>query len=50
MSKCTMYASYSDDEIVRLVEDRFFANDLIVELAQRFQAKRIELLTEKEAA
>ena len=34
--KITSYASYTDIEIIALAIDRFFANELIIELAQRF--------------
>lgn len=46
MSTCTMYASYSDDEIIRLIKDRFFANELVTELVERFE----EELNRKETA
>ena len=36
MHKLTSYADYSDIELIALVLDRFFANELIIELAQRF--------------
>ena len=36
MPRITSYADYSDLELVALVLDRFFANELIIELAQRF--------------
>ena len=48
MHKITSYANYSDLELIALALDRFFANELIIELAQRFNDLILPDTTEKD--